>query len=702
MQYDLLIRNGRVFDGLGNSEHADIVIHAGQVVLIRPHLNISALREIDATGLWVTPGFIDIHTHYDLEVEVFPELSESVRHGVTSIVMGGCSLSATFGEPDELAHIFSRVETLAPELISEWLNRAKSWPSPKAYFDHLAQLPLIPNIASMLGHSALRVRVMGLERSLHAVATDAEIEAMRALAEEALSVGCIGISVDMVHWHKVSGLYAGRALPSHHADYREYRVLAEVCRKRDAVFQVTPDPANPWSILDIFRLCNGTGKAPLRCTVLSAMDMDVAPALWRFFPLIATLANHVLGCNIRFQTLAEPFTIYADGHLTPLFEEFSAGVKLNNCKSPAERKALWENANFRQEFIRSWQSGFPKTFHRDLSRMTIISAPDQNIAGKTFAQACKADGNGKEPLAFFMDCLEQYDEALRWVACGANQRPTIRQTLMKHPYILPGFSDAGAHSRNLAFFDSALSVLRQSVQTGFLSPEKAVARITREPARWFNLDVGYLAEGRQADIVILDPAKLSQPIPEAVAVEDTVLKTVRMVKRDPDPTIYHVLIQGQEVIRYGEPIALPKDSALGKVMRQHRPTQSETAAQARFRNRISEDRSLPEGTDYWLVFLHKHQNPANVGMHCFALLLTYIIPLLALYCHNPWLLLLFPVSHLIGLIGHLCFERTPIDRQDMIFSWRAGISLHRMLFSVLQGKYRQDVEQALKVDPILC
>ena len=700
MHYQLIIRGARLFDGLGASRYGDIAVQAGGMAAIAARIEATADQEIDATGLWVMPGFIDIHTHYDLEVEIAPALHESVRHGVTSVIMGGCSLSATFGKPTELAQIFSRVETLSPELIQRWLQNAHSFFTSQAYLQHLCRLPLGPNVACMLGHSTLRVKVMGLERSLHKEATDLEIEQMRKLAEEALEAGCIGISVDMVHWHKVSGLYAGRALPSHHASFQEYKMLADVCRKRDAVFQATPNPENLASFWNILRLCIGPGRPPLRCTILSALDMDVAPYVWRVFPMLAGFMNQMLGANIRFQTLAEPFTIYSDGHLTPLFEEFSAGVKLNNCQTVAERKALWQNPQFRQEFSESWKSGWPRTFHRDLSRLTVLSAPDASLAGKTFARI--AQEQQKEPLACFMDLLEQYDETLRWISCGANQRAAIRQKLMRHSYILPGFSDAGAHSRNLAFFDSALSVLRQAVQTDFLSPEKAVYRITREPARWFNLDAGYLAEGQKADLVIINPEKLRQPIPEATSVKDTVLGTVRMVKRDPDPAIYHVFINGVEVVRHGQPLSPANAHQTGIVLMQHQPTLSEQEALARYRNRITQDCSLPADTDYWTVFLRKHQHPVNVGLHCFALTLTYIIPGLAVWHKQPLILLCFPLAHLIGLIGHLCFERTPIDQQDMVFSWRASMSLHWMFFSVILGRYQAAVKNAHRVEPVLC
>lgn len=700
MHYDILIRNGRVFDGFGNSLNADIAILDGQVAMIAPSIPGNATQIIDATGLWVTPGFIDIHTHYDLEVAIAPQLQESTRHGVTSIVMGGCSLSTLYAKPEDIAQIFSRVETFPEELIKGWLANANTHTSAPEYFSYLSQLKLGPNVASMLGHSAIRVAVMGLERSLHQKASRAEIETMRRLAEQALEAGCIGISVDMVHWHKVDGIFAGRALPSHHAGFLEYKMLADVCRKRDSVFQATPNPENFLSFLMIFYLCLSLGKAPLRCTILSALDMDLAPNIWRLFPILLFILNRMLGCNIRFQTLPEPFTIYADGHITPLFEEFSAGVKLNNCKTAAERKALWQNEAFQKEFISSWQKKGIRTFHRDLSKITVIDCPDKDVIGYTITQAAKRANI--EPLRYLMHLLETYDESLRWVACSANQRPKIREHLMKHPHILPGFSDAGAHGRNLAFFDSALSLLRQAVQTGFISPEQAIYRITREPARWFNLDTGYLKAGTKADLVILDPKLLESPIPEAVLINDPTLNQAsRMVKRDANSPVQQVWINGQLIYANGQFMEL-SDVATGKILKQCHPTTSSKDSLKRFRNRISQDCSLPEETPYWQAFLRKHQHPGNITLHCIAVLLTYIIPAFAWLFHNPLILLFFPISHLIGLLGHACFERTPIDQQDLFFSWRASASLHKMLFYVLTGRYGNALSKAKTLEPILC
>ncbi|WP_267894938.1 amidohydrolase family protein [Nostoc sp. 'Lobaria pulmonaria (5183) cyanobiont'] len=193
---------------------------------------------VDASGLWVTPGFIDIHTHYDLELEIAPGLSESVRHGVTSVVIGNCSLSVAIAQPQILADIFQRVETLSHRLIAKWLQQSVSWQTPAEYLQHLQQLPLGPNVAPMFGHSALRAHVMGLERSLTVQPTKFELKVMQRIATDALDAGFIGISIDMFPWHRMSGEWQGCTIPSQHAKFKEYAMLADLCRRSQCVFQV--------------------------------------------------------------------------------------------------------------------------------------------------------------------------------------------------------------------------------------------------------------------------------------------------------------------------------------------------------------------------------------------------------------------------------------------------------------------------------
>ncbi|MBW4508840.1 MAG: D-aminoacylase [Scytonematopsis contorta HA4267-MV1] len=562
---DLLIQNGLLFDGLGSAPvRQDIGIKNGRIVAIAPSLSTDGCEVIDASGLWITPGFIDIHTHYDLEVEIAPGLSESVRHGVTSVVIGNCSLSVAVGAPQMLADIFQRVETLSHRLIDKWLQKSISWETPAEYLHHLQQLNLGPNVAVMFGHSALRAHVMGLERSLTNQPSTKELETMQDIAAEALDAGFIGISIDMFPWHMMSGEWCGYTIPSQHAKFKEYAMLANLCRQRDRVFQVTPNLQRLTSFLEIFRMSFGLRK-PLRLTVLSALDAVHSRQLWRIFSPILLLWNRIFRGNVRFQTLTEPFTIYSNSSVTPLFEEFASGVQLNSCKFPQERQQLWQSEDFREQFRQNWMGGKRKSFHRQLELMKIVSCPGTDWEGLSFAEV--ANKKQQDSLEFFIDALQFYDTDLRWEATGANDRLEPRLAMMGHPHILPGFTDAGAHVRNLGYYDGALSLLKQAITTGFISPETAIHRVTGEPSQWFCLDAGVIKIGAKADLVLLKPDALNQPISPQVEITDPLLDgEPRMVKRGSSDIVQAVYINGVQVVSRGQVSERLGNERLGTIL----------------------------------------------------------------------------------------------------------------------------------------
>ncbi|MBW4643204.1 MAG: D-aminoacylase [Goleter apudmare HA4340-LM2] len=548
---DLLIQNGLIFDGLGSAPvRRDVGIRYGRIATIAPSLSVEARKVVDASNLWVTPGFIDIHTHYDLELEMAPGLSESVRHGVTSVVIGNCSLSIAIGEPQMLADIFQRVETLPHRLIAKWLKKSFSWQTPAEYLQHLQQLPLGPNVAPLFGHSALRAYVMGLERSLTVPPSKFDLKIMQRITADALDAGFVGVSIDMFPWHRMSGEWQGCTIPSQHAKFPEYAMLAKLCRQRDLVFQVTPNLQKLGSFVDILRMGSGFGK-PLRLTILSALDVVHDRNLWRIFSPILLIWNRFLNGNVRFQTLTEPFTIYSDGPVSPLFEEFPTGAQINGCQSRKEREKLWQSEVFRRQFRQEWLNDKHKSFHRQLDLMAVVDCPEVSWQGLSFADI--AHQKQQEPLDFFIQALQNYDTDLRWVATGANDRLKPRLAMMQHPYIFPGFTDAGAHVRNLGYYDGALSLLKQAVTTNFLSPEAAIYRVTGEPAQWFRLDTGVVKVGAKADIVLLDPKALNQPISPQVLISDPLLDgEPRMVKRGSDEIVQAVYINGVRVVCKGQ------------------------------------------------------------------------------------------------------------------------------------------------------
>ncbi|MBE9197028.1 amidohydrolase family protein [Synechocystis sp. LEGE 06083] len=550
--WDLVIQNGLVFDGNGSPPILqDVAVAQGKIVALAPQLNLPAKKVIDAHDHWVTPGFLDIHTHYDLELEVAPGLTESVRHGVTTVIIGNCSLSIAIGEPVMLAAMFQRVETLPHRFLQKWLEKAIIWDSPGEYLAHLQTLPLGPNVSPLLGHSGLRAHVMGLERSLTDQPTPLELKTMGNILQNALEAGFLGFSIDMFPWHWMSGQWSAHTIPSQHAQFPEYDYLANLCRQANRVLQVTPNPQNLASFWHVFCLGMGLGQKPLKMTVLSALDFVHARQLWRGFAPLLALWNNILGGNVRFQTLTEPFTVYGEGPMTPLFEEFATGAKLNSCTSRVERQNLWRSPLFREQFRNDWERSKNKSFHRQLEQMIITRSPIADWEGQNIAEVAAKEN--RDPLGFFIEALVEYDTDLHWLTTAANDRLQPRLELMKHPYIFPGFTDAGAHMRNLGYYDGALSLLKQAMTTGFLTPEAAIHRVTGEPAQWFGLNTGVLKVGSQADLLILNPQALHAEISPMEAIADPNLDgELRIVKRGSETIIDAVYINGELVVQKGE------------------------------------------------------------------------------------------------------------------------------------------------------
>lgn len=181
MAYDLIIRNGLWFDGLGHAPQVRTLgIRDGVVAdIVSGELDETDCPDvIDAAGKWVVPGFVDVHTHYDAEVLLDPGLRESVRHGVTTVLLGNCSLSTVYADAEDAADLFDRVEAVPRKFVLDALQSRKTWSTPAEYVRALDELPLGPNVASMLGHSDLRTAVLGLDRATTGgvVPTDAELE----------------------------------------------------------------------------------------------------------------------------------------------------------------------------------------------------------------------------------------------------------------------------------------------------------------------------------------------------------------------------------------------------------------------------------------------------------------------------------------------------------------------------------------------
>lgn len=234
--YDVIIRDGLWFDGTGNAPLTRTLgIRDGVVATVAAGaLDETGCPEVvDAAGKWVVPGFIDVHTHYDAEVLLDPGLRESVRHGVTTVLLGNCSLSTVYANSEDAADLFSRVEAVPREFVLGALRDNQTWSTPAEYIEAIDALPLGPNVSSLLGHSDLRTAVLGLDRATDDTVrpTEAELAKMAKLLDEALEAGMLGMSGMDAAIDKLDGdRFRSRALPSTFATWRERRKLISVLR----------------------------------------------------------------------------------------------------------------------------------------------------------------------------------------------------------------------------------------------------------------------------------------------------------------------------------------------------------------------------------------------------------------------------------------------------------------------------------------
>jgi len=395
---------------------------------------------------------------------------------------------------------------------------------------------------------------------------------MERMLAEALRAGFVGMSSQQLLFDKLDGeVCRSRTLPSTYAKPRELRRLKSLLRRAGRILQSGPDIQNPMNLGSQLAQSLGVFRNPLRTSLLSAADPKSNPYAIHALGPLARFVNR-LGGDFRWQHLPVPFEVYADGIDLVVFEEFGAGAAALHLRDEVERNELLRDESYRRQFRKDYASKFGmRVWQRDFFDAGIVDCPDASVIGKSFGQV-GLDRRGLHPVDAFLDLVLEHGTALRWRTTISNHRPEVLKKVARDSGVQMGFSDAGAHLRNMAFYNMGLRLLRhvndaQNAGKPFMTVEEAVHRLTGELADWYRIDAGHLRVGDRADIVIVDPDRLDATLDDyAEASVEQYGGLSRMVNRN-DDTVSAVFVGGRPVFLDGLPTPLVGKARTGRFLR---------------------------------------------------------------------------------------------------------------------------------------
>src|SRR5689334_9210030 len=519
MTYDLIIRNGTIVDGLGGEPYVGDVAVQGNVIKAVGAINgATAAREIDATGLLVTPGFVDLHTHYDGQSIWSERLTPSSAHGVTTVVMGNCGVGfapCRQSDHDVLVDVMAGVEDIPGVVMTDGLPW--TWETFPEYLDALESGKRDIDVAAYLPHSPLRVYVMGQRGADREPATDDDLAKMRELAKEAIEVGALGFASSRLTIHKTE---SGSPIPSYEAAREEIEEIARgVVDGGGGLLQFVPDiPAGGYqSVLQtVFEVAEDVGL-PLTFTLVVANAGD--PTWPEAITMIekangrsgagdaqftAQLLPRPIGLIIGLQLSANPFVLY------PSYREI-AHLPL------AERVAEMRKPDVRARILADKPGvGHPILYVAQMWDwiFPLGDTPDYEPDPSTSIGA-RARARGVDPMEEAYDrLLDDEGRAMLLVATSNlqnNSLDTVGELLHRDDVVL-GLGDGGAHYGMIcdaSYSTYFLTHWARDREAGRFTLPQAVRELTSVPARIAGLgDRGRIAVGYKADLNVIDHAAL--------------------------------------------------------------------------------------------------------------------------------------------------------------------------------------------------
>ena len=519
--YDLVIRKGTIIDGSGDARFvADIAVSDGKIVKVG-EVQESGQREIDAAGLLVTPGWVDVHTHYDGQATWDPVLAPSSWHGVTTVVMGNCGVGFAPVKPEDrafLIELMEGVEDIPGAALSEGIDW--QWESFPEYLDALAAFPRAIDVATQVPHGAIRAYVMGERCNTDYAPTADEVKQMADLVREGVAAGALGFSSSKTLLHKdVHGEY----MPGTFSGHEEMLALGLGMKGlNNAVFELVSDHLGDdeeWAWVKAFQEQTGLGVTLIATTAPAyennKMYRLAEQAREQGFEIRPQAAGRPTGVLHGLQSSFHAFV----GHPTWREElaELNHEALLAKLQSPEIRaKILSETSVI--------QSG-PMQDLEQLMRMVFPlgeqpnyePAYEDSIAGMAEVQGC-------EPLALMYDLLvANGGRELFYQPLGGYQRYSLdaQKKLLEHPNVLFGLSDGGAHCGVIADAGMPTFIMthwgRDRTRGDKLSLEFIVKSLSSSTAKAFGLfDRGLIDEGMIADFNLIDFEALRLFRPEAV------------------------------------------------------------------------------------------------------------------------------------------------------------------------------------------